>query len=96
MENQNNDKLNKILELTEENNEILKRMRKAQKIQNIFRTIYWIILIGAALGAYYFLQPAISSVMTDYKTIKSGLDSFSNGTSTNFFDQIKNTINSIR
>lgn len=96
MENQNNDKLNRILELTEENNEILKRMRRSQKIQNIFRTIYWIILIGAALGAYYFLQPAISGVMTDYKTIKSGLDSFSNGTSTSFFDQIKNAINNIR
>ena len=92
MENEfnNNEKINKILELTAENNEIIKKMRRSQKIQNTFRVIYWIILISTTLGIYYFLKPTILTIFNDYNSIKTNIN-YLNNNSTNI-DQIKNIL----
>ena len=50
--NINEEKINKILELTEENNQIIKKMRKVQKNSKYFRNIYWIIILATALGLF--------------------------------------------
>jgi len=47
------------LELAKENQEMLKKMRRGQFIGNIARIFYWVIIIGASFGAYYFIQPYI-------------------------------------
>jgi len=47
------------LELAKENQEMLKKMRRGQFIRNIARIFYWVIIIGASFGAYYFIQPYI-------------------------------------
>lgn len=71
--NINEEKINKILELTEENNQIIKKMRKVQKIQNIFRNIYWIIILATALGLFYFIQKYFNNMFIDYENIKNNL-----------------------
>lgn len=88
------EKIDRLILLEEENADTIKKMRKSQKIQNIFRTIYWIIIIGAALSTYYFLQPTLNSVVNDYKAIKTRIDSFSNdaSSSVNLLEQIQNII----
>lgn len=71
--NINEEKINKILELTEENNQIIKKMRKVQKIQNIFRNIYWIIILATTLGLFYFIQKYFNNMFIDYENIKNNL-----------------------
>lgn len=58
--------MNKILELEEENNKMLKRIRGSQKTARMFKVIYWVIIIGLALGAYYYVKPVYESVVNVY------------------------------
>lgn len=80
MENERNNsierKVDRLIEIEEENSEAIKKMQKYQKIQNIFRIIYWLVLIGIALGAFYYFQPFVNSVFSDYESIKNSITSF--------------------
>lgn len=53
------EKMEELLELTRENNKILRSMRKAQKVTTLFSFVYWIIILGSIFGAYYYFQPTI-------------------------------------
>jgi hypothetical protein len=52
-----------------ENQEILKKMRRGQLFGNITRIFYWMIIIGASFGTYYFLQPYIDVLKSFYMSI---------------------------
>jgi hypothetical protein len=54
--------LQNTFNLTEENNKMLRKMRRAQKISSFMQVIYWLIIIGIAVGAFYFLPPYISQL----------------------------------
>lgn len=54
------------LTLTRENNTILKGIRSAQKRAMIYRVIYWVLILGATFGAYYFVQPYLDSLLGYY------------------------------
>lgn len=54
------------LEISRENNEMLKKIRNAQKLAQIYRVVYWIVIIGASYGAYYFVQPYIGGILNIY------------------------------
>ena len=54
--------IEKTYSLVEENNKILRRMRRSQKVTSIMRVVYWLIIIGIAIGAFYFLQPYIDKL----------------------------------
>lgn len=58
--------LKKSVELAEENNRMLHAMRRSQRIAGIFRLVYWLFIIGSAVGAYYFIQPYLGSLMNLY------------------------------
>jgi hypothetical protein len=49
--------LERTHKLAEENNEILRGIRRSNRISAVFRVIYWIIIIGIGVGTFYFLQP---------------------------------------
>jgi hypothetical protein len=44
--------LQEMLELTKENNDMLHAMRRSLRIQRIMSFLYWIFIIGSALGAW--------------------------------------------
>jgi len=48
--------------LAEENNKMLYKVRGVQKRQAIFSILKWLIIIGIAMGAFYFLQPFVGQV----------------------------------
>jgi len=73
-----NDKLNQILEKVEENNKILKKMRRASLFGNIFRVIYWAVIIFFAVGAYWFIQPYLSTITSAYEQIQSTQNNLKN------------------
>jgi len=69
--------LEKSIRLGEDNNKILRSMKRSQRWSSIFRAIYWILIIGSAFGAYYFIQPYFDQVVDMYNGAKSNLDSIS-------------------
>ena len=48
--------------LAEENNDILRSMQRSMRLQRLMSILYWIFIIGSAIGAYYLIQPYIQAV----------------------------------
>ena len=72
---QGEDTLKEVIRLEKENNKILLKLYKTQKLNLVIKTIYWFILIGIAIGAFYFLQPFLDNITQIYK---GGTDSLLN------------------
>jgi hypothetical protein len=68
-------KLEKVLSLSQENNAMLHKIRSVQKTAQMFRAIYWIFILGSALGAYYFVKPYLDGILSLYT---GGTSSFKN------------------
>jgi len=58
--------LEENLTLTRENNQMLSKLVLYQKWNQIYRVAYWAIIILSTLGAFYFLQPYLSSLIGVY------------------------------
>lgn len=43
-----------------ENREILRSIQRNLRVSAVFKALYWIIIIGATFGAYYFIQPYVN------------------------------------
>jgi hypothetical protein len=69
--------LERILKLSEENNQILHKMQRSMRLARIMSLVYWIFIIGSAIGAYYLIQPYLEQLMNVYSGAKSNIDSFS-------------------
>jgi hypothetical protein len=74
----NQEKLEEVYEMTLENNQILRGMRKEQRIANAFRFLYWFIILGALGGAYYYVRPVIAAVTGDTSKIQETVQQFNN------------------
>lgn len=57
MDSQEKQRLERVLELSEENNQILKRMLRGMRWGRLVRIIYWSVIIAASVGAFYYIQP---------------------------------------
>ena len=64
--------------LAEENNDILRSMQRSMRMARFMTILYWLFIIGSAVGAYYLIQPYIQAVTGAYGGVKS---SFSNNVS---------------
>ena len=77
------EKFQRLFEMTEENNLMLKKMRKSQQMTSYSRVFYWIVIIVISFGGYIALKPMLSSLMSIYSggnmsTLKSALDEYKN------------------
>ena len=68
--------LKKTLELAQENNKMLHSVRRSMFWGRVIKTIYWIIIIGAAIGLYVVIDPYINGAVDAYGNVKTGLKSF--------------------
>ncbi len=66
--------LQSIAKNVEENNQILHAMRRAQRWATVWRAIYWTLIIGSTIGAYWIIQPYINQLLGVYGGAKSNLD----------------------
>ena len=57
--------------MTEENNKLLRKMHRAALWGRIFHFLYWSIIIGLSIGAYYFIQPYVDQVKGVYTGVQS-------------------------
>ncbi len=79
------DLLEENLKLSKENNRMLNKLRSAQRFSSAMRAIYWLILIGISVGAFYYIQPYFDQVKslyseagTNYNQLKDLKDKFPN------------------
>lgn len=56
------DLLFKTHELAVENNQMLRKLRNAQRWDRIIKYGYWVIIIALSFGAYYLIQPFMESL----------------------------------
>jgi len=62
------------LSLNKENHEMLKKLMFYQKMNQIYKIIYWFVIIGVTFGAFYFIQPMLSNLLNVYTGGVSGLN----------------------
>ncbi len=72
----NQEKLEEIYKLTIENNEMLHSLRNRERVANILRVVYWLIILGALGGVYYYIKPAIEAVNSNKNKIQETLQQF--------------------
>ena len=70
--------LEEVVKLSQENNKSLRKLIGYHRSAVIFRVIYWTIIIGGAIAAYYSIQPYLTSLIGIYsgQDISKILNSF--------------------
>lgn len=91
-------KIDELFELTKENNKILRKLRSSQRWASITRLLYWLVIIGLSVGAYYYVEPYLKQMMNVYSQGVTTLDKIQNFGSSlpglnnvdSFLDQLNN------
>lgn len=60
--------------LVEENNKLLRKMRRAALWGRITHMLYWVIIIGISVGAYLYIQPYVEKLQGIYGGFKGDVD----------------------
>ena len=68
--------LNRSVVLAEENNRMLHAMRRSMYWSRVMSIIYWILIIGISVGAFYFLQPYVNQVVKTYGSFSNAFKNF--------------------
>ena len=82
-------RLEELERLVTENNKILRTMRRSQRIGRVFSTLYWVLVIGVAVGAFYFIQPYLDSVNESVNGIQNFQDQVINEFTSSVSDSFK-------
>jgi len=68
--------LEETLQLAQENNKMLHSMRRSLRWSRIMSIMYWVLIIGISIGAFYFLQPYVDQVVKMYGSVSGALKNF--------------------
>ncbi len=52
--------LERTYKLSQENNDILKSLRRSNRIGTAIKIFYWTVIIGLSVGSIYFIQPYVN------------------------------------
>jgi len=69
MDEESKKMLQNMLELTEENNKMLHKVRGVQRRGAIWQTLKVIVILSIAFGSFYFLEPYLNKIMETYDSI---------------------------
>ena len=69
----NEEKLDAIYEMTKENHEILRTIRKQNYFSTAFRVLYWCVVLGFIGGAYFYVRPFIGMISGNSSKIEEAL-----------------------
>lgn len=89
MDQEDKNILKKLVKLEEDNNRILHILLRAYRFNVAFQVLKWVIIIGSAVGLYYFFQPALQQFFEVYKNLGSIIQS-----PTSIFDSFQEGFNS--
>lgn len=79
--------LKKTAELAEENNHILRGIRRGARFSSFLRIVYWMVILGSSIWLWNFLAPYIAIVSEGYNDIQKGINSVNTAT-----DKINNSL----
>jgi hypothetical protein len=65
--------LRQIRKIVEENNEILKGLKKKARYAMIFGALKWFIYIGIAIGLFTVIKPFIEGVLGTYSSLQENM-----------------------
>jgi hypothetical protein len=68
--------LKEALELSRENNTLLKKMWRATQWGRAIKALYWFIIIGVTVGSLYFLQPYLDTLQGVYGGLRGAQSQF--------------------
>ena len=89
MDPESKDLLEKTFELTKENNKMLHRVRRVQKMQALWSSIKILVVIAVTLGAAYYLQPYFEKAMSAFNQISGMQQSLNNSSLQDILKNIK-------
>lgn len=78
MEPEEREMLKKALELSQENNKMLHSIKRHLLMGRIFRIVYWVVIIGAAIGIYYYIEPYVEGARQSYDSLKMDFETVGN------------------
>ncbi len=70
--------IKRLVEIVEENNDMLRAMRSAQKRAWWLSFFKYVIFIAVALGAYYLIQPFVDNLNDAYTSVLTSVQSIQN------------------
>jgi hypothetical protein len=73
MESEDREILRRVLELSQKNNKMLNSIQRSMFWNKLFRIVYWAIIVGVAIGAYYYLEPYVNGVLQVYGSVKDNV-----------------------
>ena len=74
--------LKRIMEVLKANNAVLRSIQSRARWSMIFSVLRWLVIIGVAIGAYYYLQPYLQQLADVYQKVT--------GTQADFMNIFKN------
>jgi hypothetical protein len=91
----NQEKLEEVYHMTVENNKILQTINRRDQIATAMTVFYWVIIIGALGGVYYYIKPAINLVLQNKaraQELFNSLDSIRNLPQVNTLENALNNL----
>lgn len=77
--------LEETFRLAEENNRMLKKVRNVQKWAAVWNGVKIFVILGLAIGSFYFLEPYLQSLVDVYSSV-GGVETSMTGGGGSFFD----------
>lgn len=68
--------LEETYSLVEENNKMLHVMKRSMFWARVMSIMYWVLIIGISVGAFYFLQPYVDQLLKTYGSVSNELKGF--------------------
>lgn len=65
--------LERTYKMVEENNSILRSIRRSNRFSGVMKVIYWLIIIGISYGLYAYLQPYVKTATDLYEQVQNNL-----------------------
>lgn len=66
--------LERTYKLTEENHQMLRSIRRSNRLSIVMRVAYWAIILILSFGAYYLIQPWITSMLGIIGNSQGGIE----------------------
>ena len=70
--------LQKAVDLSEENNKILRGIRRSNRFGTAFKVLYWVAIIAISYGAYVYIQPYVDQLLKTYNSVTGTVSKVSN------------------
>ncbi len=67
--------LERAVSLGEENNKILRGIRRGNRLGLVWKIVYWVIIIAISYGAYVYVQPYVNLLLKEYSSLKGTVNS---------------------